>query len=42
MTTPRGLADGAFRDDGEDAAADAMPARCPYTLDQVTGAWLPT
>jgi hypothetical protein len=37
----RGLADGAFRDHGEDAAADAMPATCPYTLEQITGSWLP-
>jgi Domain of unknown function DUF29 len=37
----RGLAEGAFRDHGEDAAADALPATCPYTFDQITGAWLP-
>jgi hypothetical protein len=23
------------------AAADALPATCPYTLDQITGDWLP-
>jgi hypothetical protein len=37
----RGLAEGPFRDHGEDAAADAMPATCPYTFDQITGGWLP-
>jgi hypothetical protein len=37
----RGLAEGALRDHGETAAADAMPATCPYTLDQITGVWLP-
>lgn len=37
----RGLADGALRDHGEQAAADALPATCPYTLDQITGDWLP-
>ena len=26
---------------GESAAADALPATCPYTLDQITGDWLP-
>jgi hypothetical protein len=26
---------------GETAAADALPAACPYTLDQITGDWLP-
>jgi hypothetical protein len=26
---------------GERAAADALPATCPYALDQVTGDWLP-
>lgn len=37
----RGLAEGALRDHGEHAAADALPATCPYTLDQITGDWLP-
>jgi hypothetical protein len=36
----RGLAEGALRDHGENAAADALPATCPYTFDQVTGNWL--
>jgi hypothetical protein len=36
----RGLAEGALRDHGETAAADA-PATCPYSLDQITGVWLP-
>jgi len=26
---------------GEDAAADALPTTCPYTLDQIAGDWLP-
>jgi hypothetical protein len=26
---------------GETAAADALPATCPYALDQITGDWLP-
>lgn len=30
-----------LRDHGEDAAADALPASCPYALDQITGDWLP-
>jgi hypothetical protein len=34
-------ADGSLRDHGEQAAADALPAACPYTLDQITGDWLP-
>jgi Domain of unknown function DUF29 len=34
-------ADGALRDHGEDAPAAALPDRCPYTLDQLTGDWRP-
>jgi hypothetical protein len=30
-----------LQDYGEDAAADALPADCPYTLDQITGDWWP-
>jgi hypothetical protein len=30
-----------LHDYGEDAAADALPADCPYTLDQITGDWWP-
>jgi hypothetical protein len=30
-----------LRDYGEDAAADALPATCPYRLDQITGDWWP-
>jgi hypothetical protein len=30
-----------LRDYGEDAAANALPETCPYTLDQVTGDWWP-
>ena len=30
-----------LRKHGESAAADALPATCPYTLDQITGDWLP-
>jgi Domain of unknown function DUF29 len=26
---------------GEDLAADALPAECPYTVEQVVGDWLP-
>jgi Domain of unknown function DUF29 len=34
-------AEGSLRDHGEHGAADALPASCPYTLDQITGDWLP-
>jgi hypothetical protein len=34
-------AEGSLRDHGEQAAADALPTACPYTLDQITGDWLP-
>jgi Domain of unknown function DUF29 len=37
----RGLAEGALRDHGEHAAADALPESCPYSLDQITSDWLP-
>jgi hypothetical protein len=37
----RALAEGALRDHGEQAAADTLPATCPYTMDQITGGWLP-
>jgi hypothetical protein len=37
----RALAAGALADRGEHAAADALPATCPYNLDQITGDWLP-
>jgi hypothetical protein len=30
-----------LRKHGEDAAADALPLACPYTLDQIAGDWLP-
>jgi hypothetical protein len=30
-----------LRDHGEDGAADALPATCPYTLDQIAGDWWP-
>jgi hypothetical protein len=30
-----------LRKHGEHAAADALPKACPYTLDQITGDWLP-
>ena len=30
-----------LRAHGEPAAADALPTKSPYTLDQITGAWLP-
>jgi hypothetical protein len=31
----------ALREHGETAAADALPATCPYSFDQITGDWLP-
>ncbi|MGH6918205.1 MAG: DUF29 domain-containing protein [Geminicoccaceae bacterium] len=31
----------ALHEHGEQAAADALPATCPYTLDQITSDWLP-
>jgi hypothetical protein len=34
-------AQGALRDHGEDAAANALPTTCPYGLDRITGDWLP-
>jgi Domain of unknown function DUF29 len=34
-------AEGSLRDHGEQDAADALPDACPYTLDQITGDWLP-
>jgi hypothetical protein len=30
-----------LRKHGEHAGSDALPATCPYTLDQITGDWLP-
>jgi Domain of unknown function DUF29 len=33
--------EGSLRDHGEQSAADALPATCPYALDQITGDWLP-
>jgi hypothetical protein len=30
-----------MRDHGEHSAADALPAACPYSLDQITGDWWP-
>ena len=37
----RKRAAGSLRDHGEPAAADALPATCPYNLDQIAGDWLP-
>ena len=37
----RRRAEDALRDRGEHAAADALPAACPYDLDRITGDWLP-
>jgi uncharacterized protein DUF29 len=37
----RALADGALRDHGESAPAEALPRTCPYSLDQITRDWLP-
>jgi hypothetical protein len=30
-----------LRKHGEDASADTLPAACPFSLDQITGDWLP-
>jgi hypothetical protein len=30
-----------LRDYGEAAAAGALPADCPYAIDQITGDWWP-
>jgi Domain of unknown function DUF29 len=40
--TARIEAAAALRAHGEHAAADALPTTSPYTLDQITGDWLPT
>jgi hypothetical protein len=37
----RRSAERALRRHGEDAAADALPATCPYTVDQIDGDWWP-
>jgi hypothetical protein len=37
----RDLAAGALADHGEPAAAEQLPAACPYDLDRITGNWLP-
>ena len=37
----RDEAEVALRDHGEDAAASALPATCPYPLNQVIGDWWP-
>jgi hypothetical protein len=34
-------AEGSLRDHREQDAADALSRACPYTLDQITGDWLP-
>jgi hypothetical protein len=34
-------AEAALRRHGEHAPADALPSACPYSLDQITGDWLP-
>jgi hypothetical protein len=39
--TARIEAAAALRAHGEHAAADALPKTSPYTLDQITGEWLP-
>jgi Domain of unknown function DUF29 len=39
--TARTEASAALRAHGELAAADALPTTLPYTLDQITGDWLP-
>jgi hypothetical protein len=40
--TARGEAAAALRAHGEHGAADALPPTLSYTLDQITGAWLPS
>ena len=37
----RDTASRSLRYHGEDAAADALPDRCPYTFEQIIGDWLP-
>ena len=37
----RRTAERRLRVHGEDAAASALPATCPYTADQITGDWWP-
>ena len=37
----RDLAAGVLTDHGETAAAEQLPATCPYDLDRITGGWLP-
>ncbi len=37
----RDLAAGVLADHGETAAAEQLPAACPYDLDRITGNWLP-
>jgi hypothetical protein len=37
----RRTADRRLRAHGEPAAADALPATCPYSVDQITGDWWP-
>jgi hypothetical protein len=37
----RRAAEVSLRDHGESAAAAALRATCPYTLDQISGDWLP-
>ncbi len=37
----RKRAAGSLRDHGEPAVADVLPAICPYSLERITGDWLP-
>jgi Domain of unknown function DUF29 len=37
----RNRANVSLRDHGEQSAADTLPKACPYTLDRITGDWLP-
>jgi hypothetical protein len=39
--TARPEAAAALREHGEHGAADALPETCPYSLDQISGDWLP-
>jgi hypothetical protein len=37
----RDTASRSLRQHGEEAAADALPENCPYTVEQIIGEWLP-
>ena len=41
MARARHNAATSLRKHGEQAAADALPTTCPYSLDRIIGDWLP-